>query len=115
MDSKELCRKCCFLVADYVTNMTYDKHGKYVRCPKCLDFERKMDHHRREWNQRVVWHVKRLDPELQDYYKCDLQHGDLRTYLYSMREGGKSPAEAVRAWRHKIMYLETAAGRIKVK
>jgi len=86
--------------------MTYDKHGEWIRCPKCVEMKREIDQQRTEWNQRVVFLVKKLDPELQDYYRYDLEHGTLRTYLINMREGGKSPVDAVRAWRHKVMYID---------
>jgi len=93
----------------YSTNMAYDKHGNWTRCPKCFDLQREYDQQRTEWNQRVVFHVRKLDPELQDYYRYDLESGDLRNYLINMRESGRSPEEAVRAWRHKVMYLDAAA------
>lgn len=111
MGSEDLCRKCCFPTREYASNMTYDKNGNYIRCPRCQGLERKFDQQRTAWNQRVVYHVKRLDPELQDYYRYDLEHGDLRKYLITMREGGKSPTEAVRAWRHKVMYIDATAAR----
>ncbi len=108
MDSDELCRKCRNPILDCSTNMVYDKHGNSIRCPKCFDLQRKYDQQRTEWNQRVVFHVKKLDSELQDYYRYDLENGDLRNYLINMRESGRSPQEAVRAWRHKVMYLDAA-------
>lgn len=115
MDSEELCRKCRFPAKDYATNMTYDKYGEWIRCSRCVEMKRKVDQQRTEWNQRVVFFVKKLDPELQDYYRYDLEHGTLRNYLLTMRESGKSPADAVRAWRHKVMYIDATQGRKTTK
>jgi hypothetical protein len=86
--------------------MTYGKYGEWIRCSRCVDMKTQVDLQRAEWNRRVVSLVQRLEPDLQDYYQYDLQHGTLRTYLITMREGGVSPEDAVRGWRHKVMYID---------
>lgn len=107
MNDEGFCRRCRYPTKDYATNMIYDNSGDWVRCPKCLAKTRKFDQQRTEWNRRVVSFVKRLDLELQEYYQYDLHHGSLRQYLIAMRESGRSPADAVRSWRHKVMYIDT--------
>jgi tRNA(Ile)-lysidine synthase TilS/MesJ len=111
MENRDICRRCHNPAKDFATNMMCDNYNGWYRCPRCVDVQRVVDQQRTEWNQRVVHFVRKLSPELQDYYRYDFEHGTLRAFMSNLRENGKSPEEAIRAWRYKVMYIDATQTR----